>query len=142
MSLVDGFSLQPRARRGKRTSTRKNSETREKVLAYITESQPYSPSIREICEAVGVSSSSTVHAHVKALKAQGHLAPAGAYKPRRLVPANHPVLAKRAVAILTESVAALRERMAAEPTRELRQGRWQADIEAIEYAIRVLGAGQ
>ena len=48
----------------------------QQVLAYIDEvvrHRGYPPSVREIGEAVGLSSSSTVHAHLAALQDKGYL---------------------------------------------------------------------
>lgn len=53
---------------------RELSERRRQILEYIvqhTEMQGYPPTVREIGEAVGLSSSSTVHAHLKSLEQTG-----------------------------------------------------------------------
>jgi len=50
------------------------SSRQRKVLSYIkfyTESKGYPPSVREICEAVGAKSTSTVHGHLRRLEAKG-----------------------------------------------------------------------
>ena len=55
---------------------KKLSEKQKQILEYITEStarRAYPPSVREICEAVGLRSPSTVHAHIKALKDAGYI---------------------------------------------------------------------
>lgn len=52
------------------------SARQEKILTYIKEnlrSKGYPPSVREIGEAVGLSSSSTVHAHLNKLESMGHI---------------------------------------------------------------------
>ena len=49
---------------------------RHEVLVYIERTQRergYPPSVREICEAVGLTSTSTVHAHLATLQKQGYL---------------------------------------------------------------------
>ena len=40
-------------------------------LKTYTENKGYPPSVREICEAVGLSSTSTVHGHLKRLEKKG-----------------------------------------------------------------------
>jgi len=48
----------------------------QEILDYITkktEEQGYNPSVREICEAVGLSSPSTVHGYITRMKAMGIL---------------------------------------------------------------------
>lgn len=52
------------------------SRRQEQILFFIresVESRGFPPSIREIGEAVGLSSSSTVHAHLRSLEAKGYL---------------------------------------------------------------------
>ncbi len=49
---------------------------RHEILNYIEQTQRergYPPSVREICEAVGLGSTSTVHAHLATLQRQGYL---------------------------------------------------------------------
>ena len=49
-------------------------ESQEKILAYIkkvVKDKGYPPSVREICEATGLHSTSTVHAHLKRLEKRG-----------------------------------------------------------------------
>ena len=60
--------------------------TQEKVLSYIQsmiETRGYAPSVREIGEAVGLSSTSTVHGHLKRLEKKGLLR-RDAMKPRAM----------------------------------------------------------
>ncbi len=55
---------------------KKLSPKRLEILKYLnefTEQNGYPPSIREICQAVGLRSPSTVHAHLKVLKEGGFL---------------------------------------------------------------------
>jgi repressor LexA len=55
---------------------RKHGETQALILQYIREqisSRGFPPSVREICEAVGLKSTSTVHGHLKRLEKQGQL---------------------------------------------------------------------
>ena len=57
-------------------SKRKHGETQALILQYIREqisSRGFPPSVREICEAVGLKSTSTVHGHLKRLEKQGQL---------------------------------------------------------------------
>jgi len=49
---------------------------RREILEFIEQAQRergYPPSVREICEAVGLTSTSTVHAHLATLQKQGYL---------------------------------------------------------------------
>ena len=51
-------------------------EKQQKILEFVTsymEENGYPPSIREICKGVGLSSTSTVHAHLETLKRKGLL---------------------------------------------------------------------
>ena len=60
--------------------------SRQKILDFIKseiESRGYPPSVREICQAVGLKSTSTVHAHLNHLEEQG-LIRRDATKPRAL----------------------------------------------------------
>jgi repressor LexA len=58
------------------------------VIASFTSEHGYPPSVREIGERVGLSSSSTIHAHLKALERHG-LIQRDPTKPRALRPSNH-----------------------------------------------------
>ena len=52
------------------------SEKRKEILSYISEcinDNGYPPSVREICDHVGLSSTSTVHAHLNALESMGYI---------------------------------------------------------------------
>ncbi len=60
---------------GKQTR-RKHGETQALVLQFIQDQiqeRGFPPSVREICEAVGLKSTSTVHGHLKRLEKQGML---------------------------------------------------------------------
>lgn len=67
-------------------------DTQAKILAYIekaTLQKGYPPSVREICEATGLKSTSTVHGHLIRLEKKGLLY-RDSMKPRALsVPADH-----------------------------------------------------
>src|SRR5918999_6393787 len=52
-------------------------------VAETTEDRGYPPSVREICEALGLASSSTVHSHLQALQRKGYLR-IDATKPRAI----------------------------------------------------------
>ena len=55
---------------------KKVSAKQQRILEYIAEftsSQGYPPSVRDICAGVGLSSPSTVHAHIKSLREAGYL---------------------------------------------------------------------
>lgn len=65
---------------------RSSSENRQKILDFIKseiEIKGYPPSVREICAAVGLKSTSTVHAHLNQLEKQG-LIRRDSTKPRAL----------------------------------------------------------
>ena len=51
------------------------SETRKKILEYLKEAavRDEVPSVREICDATGLRSTSTVHAHLKVLEEEGYI---------------------------------------------------------------------
>lgn len=55
---------------------KKVSAKQQRILEYIAEftaAQGYPPSVRDICAGVGLSSPSTVHAHIKSLREAGYL---------------------------------------------------------------------
>ena len=52
--------------------TKKEQEVFDCILASINECG-YPPSVRDICKAVGLSSSSTVHSHLKSLEEKGYI---------------------------------------------------------------------
>ncbi|MGI6726123.1 MAG: transcriptional repressor LexA [Christensenellales bacterium] len=57
-------------------SKRRHGETQNMIMAFITsqiKENGFPPSVREICEAVGLKSTSTVHGHLKRLEKQGLL---------------------------------------------------------------------
>lgn len=65
-------------------------ESQEKIFAYIkkvVKAKGYPPSVREICEATGLRSTSTVHAHLKRLEKRGLIA-RDSMKPRAISLAN------------------------------------------------------
>ena len=65
---------------------RSSTENRQKILDFIKSEidlKGYPPSVREICAAVGLKSTSTVHAHLNHLEAQG-LIRRDSTKPRAL----------------------------------------------------------
>lgn len=52
------------------------TERQRQTLEYIAETvaeRGYPPSVREVCEALGLASSSTVHSHLRALQRKGYL---------------------------------------------------------------------
>jgi repressor LexA len=56
--------------------SKKGEDKQQKILAFVNEymrENGYPPSIREICKGVGLSSTSTVHAHLETLKKNGLL---------------------------------------------------------------------
>ena len=67
------------------------SPMRQKILDYIsayTDDNGYPPSVREICQAVGLRSPSTVHSHLKILQDAG-LLEKGEGKTRSITLKNH-----------------------------------------------------
>lgn len=65
---------------------RSRGETQEAILAFICEQislRGYPPSVREICDAVGLKSTSTVHGHLRRLENKGLLR-RDAMKPRAM----------------------------------------------------------
>ena len=83
--------------------SRKNSDTKQlEILRYIydtVENRGFPPTVREICAAVGLSSTSTVHGHLSRLERKGFLIK-DATKPRAqeipvvgVVTAGQPILA-------------------------------------------------
>lgn len=71
---------------------RKLSEMQKKIYDYITsciQTQGYPPSVREIGEAVGLKSPSTVHFHLKHLAEEGYIE-VGAGKGRAITLAHRP----------------------------------------------------
>ncbi len=66
------------------------SDTQRRILEYIEQEisqKGYPPSVREICSAVGLKSTSTVHGHLRRLEAQGKLR-RDAMKPRAMEVCN------------------------------------------------------
>jgi len=61
--------------------SKKGEDKQQKILSFVNEymhENGYPPSIREICKGVGLSSTSTVHAHLETLKKNGLLEKADA----------------------------------------------------------------
>lgn len=57
-------------------SNRKISDKQQQILEYIKEqilAKGYPPAVREICEAVGLSSTSSVHSHLETLEKYGYI---------------------------------------------------------------------
>ncbi|HYY43757.1 MAG TPA: MarR family transcriptional regulator, partial [Actinomycetota bacterium] len=52
--------------------TERQRQTLQFIADKVTE-RGYPPSVREICEALGLASSSTVHSHLQALQKKGYL---------------------------------------------------------------------
>lgn len=73
------------------------------ILAYIAE-HGYAPSVRDICDAVGLKSPSTVHFHLKNLAELGYIEK-GAFKGRAIVPVDREAVKKAAPQEDAKSVA-------------------------------------
>ena len=70
----------------------KKTQMTERIYEYlqtVIPEQGYAPSVREICEAVGLKSPSTVHFHLKRLQERG-LIEKGDFKGRAIVLAERP----------------------------------------------------
>jgi SOS-response transcriptional repressor LexA len=87
-SLADLFAGASQSRVGRHRygrcalgQTNRGDRKRQQIIEFVA-SRPYSPSLREIGEAVGLSSSSTVYSHIQKLREEGQLAPADKGKPR------------------------------------------------------------
>lgn len=52
--------------------TKRQQDIYDYIRTFITENH-YSPSIREIAAAVGIKSSSTVHAHLEKMRVKGYI---------------------------------------------------------------------
>ncbi|NLY47237.1 MAG: winged helix-turn-helix transcriptional regulator [Tissierella sp.] len=52
--------------------TIREKEVLEAIIDYI-EANEYVPSVREICEVVGLKSTSTAHGHLKSLESKGYI---------------------------------------------------------------------
>ena len=62
--------------KGMKKMSKKGEDKQKKILEFVTNymtENGYPPSIREICQGVGLSSTSTVHAHLETLKKNGLL---------------------------------------------------------------------
>jgi repressor LexA len=62
--------------KGLKIMSKKGEDKQKKILEFVTNymnENGYPPSIREICQGVGLSSTSTVHAHLETLKKNGLL---------------------------------------------------------------------
>lgn len=67
--------------KGMKIMSKKGEDKQKKILEFVTNymnENGYPPSIREICQGVGLSSTSTVHAHLETLKKNGLLEKADA----------------------------------------------------------------
>jgi len=92
----------------KKPAERPATERQRRILDVIrlfTAEHGYPPSVREIGERVGLSSSSTIHAHLKALERRG-LISRDPTKPRALRPAGLPPIPEALVVPVLGKVAA------------------------------------
>ena len=74
----------------------KRAEMQQRIYQFIVESireQGYAPSVREICDAVGLKSPYTVHFHIKKLEELGYIE-RGAGKGRAIVPTDRKAVAR------------------------------------------------
>ena len=62
------------------------TDSRKKILDYLNEAaaENRSPTVREICEATGLRSTSTVHAHLNVLEEQGYITRSGGHRSIRM----------------------------------------------------------
>jgi repressor LexA len=92
----------------KQTTEKPATERQRRILEVIrafTAEHGYPPSVREIGERVGLSSSSTIHAHLKALERRGLLS-RDPTKPRALRPSGMPLVRETLVVPVLGRVAA------------------------------------
>lgn len=88
---------------------RSSAENQRKILEFIRkeiETKGYPPSVREICQAVGLKSTSTVHAHLNQLEEQGVIR-RDATKPRALEVLDNPLSKGRTVPLVGKVTAGL-----------------------------------
>ena len=81
---------------------RSSDQNQQKILEFIRreiETKGYPPSVREICAAVGLKSTSSVHAHLNSLEKQGVIR-RDATKPRALELLENPVPRGRSVPLV------------------------------------------
>lgn len=90
-------------RRLSESHAKRGQAVRRLIIDYIA-TCPHPPSLREIGEAVGLSSSSTVWSHVRTLREEGRIAPAKLGQPRAILLADP---GPSEVEILRERVAEL-----------------------------------
>lgn len=104
------LSHMSRLKRGRcsASQTHRGQAIRQAMLDYIA-TCPRPPSLREIGEAVGLSSSSTVWSHVQTLREEGKIAPAKLGQPRAILLADP---GPSEVEILRERVAGLEASLA------------------------------
>ncbi len=77
---------------------RPRGDNQARILAYIKQeiqNKGYPPSVREICDAVGLKSTSTVHGHLTRLEKKGELH-RGSMKPRAIEVLNDPAFDRTA----------------------------------------------
>ena len=70
----------------------KRAEMQQRIYQFILESireNGYAPSVRDVCDAVGLKSPSTVHFHLKNLAELGYIEK-GSFKSPFLLPVCHP----------------------------------------------------
>ena len=83
------------------TSKRTRGDTQQRILAFIEQEiaqKGYPPSVREIGDAVGLKSTSTVHGHLRRLEARGLLR-RDAMKPRAMEVCTNDAASGRAAGI-------------------------------------------
>ena len=88
---------------------RASAENQKKILDFIRreiEEKGYPPSVREICAAVGLKSTSTVHAHLNALEKKGYIR-RDSTKPRALEVLDNSVSRGRTVPLVGRVTAGL-----------------------------------
>lgn len=78
------------------------SKSRKKILDYINESasKGITPTVREICEATGLKSTSTVHAHLRVLEENGYLSRSKGHRSIR-ISGNEPTVSVPVVGKVT-----------------------------------------
>ena len=86
-------------KKGAYSVSEKQKEILEIIKTFIKENG-YSPTIREICRIANIKSTASVHAHIKKLKAEGHIT-SGVDMPRSIAPTKR----KKNVKVVVNAIA-------------------------------------
>lgn len=87
--------------------TKKQSEIYEYIIGYM-EKNLFSPTVREICKGVGLSSTSSVYSHLKKLEKQGYITTREA-EPRTIRPTGYKIVKEEENDESTDNAESIRE---------------------------------